>query len=239
MIDIEQHALRAFEQYAIAPPAGVAQAFPNGLDIGQHGRGHIGQLLLQFRGIHRRHTKAGAQGIVMGEQAFELRAYFIQMRQIDDAQRPAAHLVFIGRADATPCGADLAGAHRIFPQRIQIAVQRQDERAGFRNGQIVRRDIHAHAGNAGDFVAEMPGIEHHAIADHRQGAAHDARRQQRQLVDFFAHNQRVAGVVAALKAHHHISAGREPIDNLALAFIAPLGTHHGHIRHVQSCPQRT
>jgi len=39
-----------------------------------------------------------------------------------------------------------------------------------------------------------------------------------------ADDQRVAGVVAALKTDDALRAFRQPIDNLAFAFIAPLGT---------------
>ncbi|MNT45802.1 hypothetical protein D3C72_1824030 [compost metagenome] len=41
----------------------------------------------------------------------------------------------------------------------------------------------------------------------------------------------MAGVVTALKAHDDIRAFREPIYNLAFAFITPLGSDHHDIRH--------
>ena len=41
----------------------------------------------------------------------------------------------------------------------------------------------------------------------------------------------MAGIMPALEAHHDIRAGGKPINNLALAFIAPLGTDHGDIGH--------
>ena len=44
-------------------------------------------------------------------------------------------------------------------------------------------------------------------------------------------DQRMAGVMAALKAHHDIGPDRQPIDDLALALVAPLGADHHHIRH--------
>src|SRR5258708_9473342 len=36
-------------------------------------------------------------------------------------------------------------------------------------------------------------------------------------------HQRVAGVVAALEAHHALRAVGQPVDDLALALVAPLG----------------
>src|SRR5581483_4576683 len=43
--------------------------------------------------------------------------------------------------------------------------------------------------------------------------------------------QRMAGVVAALEAHHDVGAAGEPIDDLALALVTPLGADHGHVGH--------
>ena len=81
-------------------------------------------------------------------------------------------------------------------------------------------------------VDEVMRVEHDAVADDRQLAGpHDARGQQRQLVDLVADDERVAGVVAALEAHHDVGLGRQPVDDLALALVAPLGADHHHVGH--------
>jgi hypothetical protein len=41
----------------------------------------------------------------------------------------------------------------------------------------------------------------------------------------------MAGIVAALKARDDIGALRQPVDDLALALVAPLGAHDNHIGH--------
>ena len=46
------------------------------------------------------------------------------------------------------------------------------------------------------------------------------------------HDDRMSGVVAALKTDHHIHFGSEQIDDLALAFVAPLRTNDSHVRHI-------
>ena len=78
---------------------------------------------------------------------------------------------------------------------------------------------------------QRPGIEHDAVADHRRRAADDARGQQRQLVDLVADDQRVAGIVPALEAHDHVGALGEPVDDLALALVAPLRADHRYVGH--------
>ena len=55
--------------------------------------------------------------------------------------------------------------------------------------------------------------------------------QQRQLVDLAVDHQRVAGIVAALETHHDIGPLRQPVDDLALALVAPLRADDHHIGH--------
>ena len=89
-----------------------------------------------------------------------------------------------------------------------------------------------------DLGQQRLGVDHHAVADDAELAAHQAARQQRQLVGLVADHQRVAGVVAALEAHHDIGAAGQPVDDLALALVAPLGADHGDIGHGRQSPVR-
>jgi len=78
-------------------------------------------------------------------------------------------------------------------------------------------------------------VEDDAVSDHRKLArAHHARRQERKLVADAVDDQRMAGIVAALEAHHHVGALRQPVDNLALALVAPLRADDNHICHDRS-----
>src|SRR5690606_20123496 len=67
--------------------------------------------------------------------------------------------------------------------------------------------------------------------DDRQRARHDARGKQRQLVDLLADDERMAGIVTALEADHGVGAAGEPVDDLALALVAPLRPDDGNICH--------
>jgi hypothetical protein len=44
-------------------------------------------------------------------------------------------------------------------------------------------------------------------------------------------DQRVAGIMAALKANHDVGPLAQPVDDLTLALIAPLRADHGDIGH--------
>ena len=111
-------------------------------------------------------------------------------------------------------------------------MQRQDQHGVLGDAQIFGRDGNALALELGDFGKQRLRIDDDAIADDRQfAAAHDAGRQQRQLVGHVADDQRVAGIVAALESHHDVGLFREPVDDLALALVAPLGADNHHVRH--------
>jgi hypothetical protein len=48
----------------------------------------------------------------------------------------------------------------------------------------------------------------------------------------WSHRRRgVPGIVAALEADHDVGLGGQPIDDLALALVAPLGPDNNYIRH--------
>ena len=79
---------------------------------------------------------------------------------------------------------------------------------------------------------QVIGVEHDAVADDRKLArAHDAGGQQRKLEHLSVDHQRVAGVVAALEADDDVGADRQPVDDLALPLVAPLGADHDDIGH--------
>jgi adenylosuccinate synthase len=83
-----------------------------------------------------------------------------------------------------------------------------------------------------DLVVEHPRIDDHAVADHaRLARVEDPARDQVEGPLAPVAHDRVPGVVAALEAHDHVGALGKQIDDLALAFVAPLGAHYDDARH--------
>ena len=79
MIDVEQHALRAFEQ---DPPAKLQRRIeiaPYRTRKGQHETGDFAEVLEQPVAINRRFVEAGAQRIVMRAKAVQLRPELAEM----------------------------------------------------------------------------------------------------------------------------------------------------------------
>ena len=168
----------------------------------------------------------------MHENAVHLGTQRVEVLQVLHADGAPAHLVLVGRADASPRRADLALARCSFAHDVELAVQRQDQRGVLGDAQVLRADRHALLSQPLDLIGQRPGIDDHAVADDAELAfAHDARRQQRQLVGLVADHQRVAGIVAALEAHHDVGALGEPVDDLALALVAPLGADYHDVCH--------
>ena len=168
----------------------------------------------------------------MRQQAIDLVRQRVEVGEVHQADGAAADLVLIGRPDAAARGADRGGGVGGFAQGIEFAVQRQNQRDVFGDPQIVRADGDALPLQFRDFVEESLGVEHDAVADHRKlrGAQH-AGRQQRQLVGLAIDDERMAGIVAALEAHDDVGLLRQPVDDLALPFVTPLGADDDNIGH--------
>src|SRR5262249_15022324 len=92
----------------------------------------------------------------------------------------------------------------------------------------------------GGVVEKSLRIEHHAIADHRQLVlAQYTGSQQRELVGFAVDDEGMAGIVPALEAHDDVGLFRQPVDDLALSFVAPLGADDDNVGHSRTSPSQT
>jgi hypothetical protein len=117
-------------------------------------------------------------------------------------------------------------------QRVELPVEREDQAHVFGDAEIVAGDRYPLVRKSGDLVDERMRIEDDAVADHRKLAGtHHPGGQQRELVHGSPDDERMTGIVAALKAHDHVRLLGEPIDDLAFALVAPLGAHDDRVRH--------
>ena len=157
------------------------------------------------------------------EQRRELRREAIGIEEILHPDRAAGDLVFVRRADAAARGADLGVAHRAFARLVECHVIGEHERAGRRDLEP-RPHRHACAFELADLLQQRRRRHHDAVADvDRDARAQDARRNQPQHGLLAVDDERVSGVVSALEPHDALRVLGQPVDDLALAFIAPLG----------------
>ena len=133
-----------------------------------------------------------------------------------------------------PCGADLLRSRRRFPHDVEFAMQRQYQRRVLRDAQIVGRDRNPLLGQPPDLVTSAQGSMTTPLpmtdiypAARRQTAAASS------LNVLPADDERMPGVVPALKTHDDVGALREPVHDLALALVAPLGSDHDDVRHLR------
>ncbi len=88
----------------------------------------------------------------------------------------------------------------------------------------------------GDLFQQVVHIQHDAIADVAfDTLADNAGRHQIELVfalcGTLPDHQRMTGIMAALKTHHALGVVGQPVYDLALALIAPLGAYDYNILH--------
>ncbi len=216
----------------LALAALVGEHLPDRRGIGQHLGRHLGELGAEGGAVDRVGAEAAAERVVVGEQAVEAGLQRRGVAEVGDADRAAADLVLVGRADAAAGGADLGDAGRLLAHPVEVLVQRQDEGGVLGDHQAFGRDRHPLLAQLVDLGDQRPGVEDDAVADDAELAgADDAGRQERQLVDGAVDDQRVAGIVAALKARDHVGALAQPVDDLALALVAPLRADDHHVAH--------
>ena len=163
--------------------------------------------------------EAPAQRVVMREEALDHGMEVLWAGEVHDAQGAPADAVLVGRADAALGGADAQAGIDALARRVELAVDREDERGVLGDLERVGRHVDALHGQPVHLRDERVWIDHDAVADHRERAPHDAGRQQRELVGHTVDDERVARIVPALEAHHDIGPRRQPIDDLALALV--------------------
>ncbi len=159
-------------------------------------------------------------------RVFDVLAQQRQVEQVGHAQAAAGYLVFIRWPDAARGGADLYAPGCGFRGQFDHAVVRQDHLRAVADEQLAVH-FHARAAQRVHFLEEGEWINDDAVADHgRAVLAQDAARHQLQDELLARDGDRVPGVVAARIARHHREAVRQNVDDLALAFVAPLGADH-------------
>lgn len=94
------------------------------------------------------------------------------------------------------------------------------------------RGVNPAASKPVKLLSQNSWVDDNPVAD-RAGLSRveDPGRHEVELEDLTIANDRVPGVVAALKAHDHLDLLREQVGDLAFAFVAPLGAHDCYAGH--------
>ena len=224
MVDVEQGSLRPFAEDCFALVEGLVEQ--------ERGVGDVWGELLAVADVRvddgaclqRLLAEDLGQDFVFGADAGpELVAQTRWVAQIHDAHAVAAlDFVAVSRADAAASRADGDAVFALFPGLFQdLVVGHYDV------GNLAEEEAVGH-GKAlglqlGDLIEHDGWIDDHPIAHHADFTlVHDARGNGVEDELRVAGDDCVAGVGPSLIAHHHIGGGREVIDDLGLALVAPL-----------------
>ena len=238
VVDVEHGALRALEQDAAAGALELGQAQPDRLGEGQQPGRQGGELGQQRVAVDLLDAEAAAQRVVVDQQLVDLGA----------AARRDRRGRRCGWRGAPPCprrpgrcrgrwcrSCRCPGCCPRGPARAPGRARRAAAGSGRRSRRCAgsrsrsrrpgarRRSISSSSAQ-GSTTTPLPISDSLPVRDH-------ARGQQRQLVGGAVDDQGVAGIVAALEADHDVGALAEPVDDLALALVAPLGADDGDVAH--------
>ena len=159
------------------------------------------------------------------EGGHDLLAQDLLVEQVLDPDPDPVGLVGIGRADPTAGGADRELAQLQFLGRIDQHVVGHDQVGVRGNPEVGGRD--AGPVEPFDLLQQHARVDDHAVADHAELVLmQDAGGDQVELVLLVPVHDGVAGVVAALEAHDRGGVLGQQIGDLALAFVAPLGSDY-------------
>jgi hypothetical protein len=153
-------------------------------------------------------------------------------KQISQTKRPTSDLVLVGWADSPAGRSNLGLTATGLPRLINGYVIRQNQRYVIGNPQPL---AHGHACGL-EFInlaKQCPGGENHPITDVADHAgAQDSGRDEPQHLFASRHHEGMSCVMPALKAHNALGRLGQPVNDLALAFVTPLGAdHHDVLRH--------
>ena len=223
VVDVEHRPLRALKQHALACVERPVDQQPRVGDERPQTLGVAQDLLSHSRRVEWLHLVELLQNFVLLLKRDAQLAH--QDAGVQKVLRPdakACRLVLVTRPDAAAGRADREAAEPHFGRTVKQHVVRHDQVCRTRHAQAFDRDAALLEGV--ELAAQDPRIDDRPVADDAELArVEDPRGNQMQFEGLAVAHDRVSGVVAALKAHDHVAALGEQVDDLALAFVAPLG----------------
>ena len=168
----------------------------------------------------------GQERVLLFEHDVELLLEDLAVEEVLHAQPDARCLVGVGRADAALGRAELVLAQVPLGDAIEGLVIGQDQvRVG---GHPQATAIDTTPGEHVDLGQQHRRIDHDAVADHGSDVVvqDPARYQLERELLAVRGDEGVAGVVAALIAHHDVHLLGEQVGEPTLPLIPPLGADH-------------
>lgn len=233
MVDVQQSALTALEEDDLARVDGVVQDQRRVGDVRLDLLRVLEHLLDDLPGLDRAPVEdLGQELVLLLQRRFDLLLQDGLVVEVLDADAHPVDLVGVGRADTAPGGADLALPEEAFRHLVDGDVVRSDQMGVAADQELGR--VNASLVQALHLGEQDRRVDDDTVTDDRgTPRRQDSGGEEMQCVLLVAHDDRVAGIVAALVTHHIINGSTEEVGGLPLALVTPLSTEQhkcGHRR---------
>lgn len=182
-------------------------------------------LVVRHLRIHIDHdTRKGP--LQLSSQAAQPALKVLHIQQIAHAEAVAHDLGSVGRADALQGRADLVPAQLRLIVAIDALMEVEDNMSavGEEDASLV---VHAHVPQGLELAQHAAQVHHHTVADHAlHSRMQDGRGNQVKLVLHAVHHDRVASIRATCHTRADVVVLGYDVNQLALAFVTPLGANH-------------
>ncbi len=198
------------------------------------------EVLDDFVGVERLAIVEMMQQIVDDtEIGSDLGGENIPIDAVDGPDSRARHLVLVRRADPAARRPDRIVAAALLRAELDPVMVGEDQVCAIGDPEPAL-GLDALGVQAVDLGEEGGRINNDAVSDDAflAGPEDPGRHEVQHLLDAVV-NDGMAGVVAALKARNHVELLGQPVDDLAFAFVAPLGADEYHVGHDLWAPGRT
>src|SRR5579862_5759353 len=223
MVDIEHRALRALEEHRFA----VVERFIEKIRGVRHEASNVRGEFEIFFGeagyFERMAVRRAADRIFFGDHALKFLAEAIGLEQVAHTNAAACHFVFVSGADAARSGADFGCAARRFGGFVHFAMIGKNQVCAIAEEEA-SADFDAGLLEIFEFGYEGCRIDDCTGAD--DGFlfwAQDAARDELQHIAMAIEDDCVPRVMSPRVARGVIERRSEIVDDLAFAFVAPLG----------------
>ena len=219
MVNIKEGSLCAFEQYVFACFKNFAKHNAGVANMRAEFFG-ISQVFFQHAVIVKRFAAVNfGNNFIFGSQVYtQLVSKSIGFHQIADADAGTGYFIHVAGADAAFGSADFVFAERSFLQFVQFCMVRHNNVGAVGNQKIAA--VNALGFHACNFLKYNCGVNNYAVAEDIDFIfVQYAGGQKTQFVGNVVYNN---GVPAGI-TYNSVGFLSQVINNLAFAFIAPLG----------------
>ena len=231
VVEVEQGRLGALEQDLLTGVERLPAEAGGVGDVRLEPVPHPQVLLGHRMEVEPRVARPRAQHLLLRlERGGDLLAQDLRVEHVLDADPEPRRLVGVAGADAALRRPDLELAELRLAGGVEEHVVGHDQVRV--RGDPQRADVDPAAAEPVELLDQHVRVDDDAVADRAgEPRMEDPRRDQVELELLAVADDRVAGVVAALKADHERCPLGEQVDDLALSLVAPLGPDDHCARH--------